>query len=217
MPTIGQNLRRLRKERRMGQVELGKRSGVAQQTISGIERDYREPHASTLRKLAEVLAVPLAEFFQEDGAPKVPPPPETPIADTTPEDLEARLYGAPARETDGELRPVLSEPEAREWSDAARMERDELEDWIKRYAAAPSDEKFERRADHERVLELLKRAGFYHEWLFNVWSLLYDPRPVPFKSAEQFAAETVEARTLFLSALENEAERQRIERSGEAG
>src|SRR5215212_9582471 len=66
MPTIGENLRRIRKERRMGQVELGERSGVAQQTISGIENDYREPHASTLRKLAEALRVPLAAFFQED-------------------------------------------------------------------------------------------------------------------------------------------------------
>jgi transcriptional regulator with XRE-family HTH domain len=217
MPTIGQTLRRLRKERRMGQVELGKRSGVAQQTISGIERDHREPHASTLRKLAEVLDVSLAEFFQEDGAPKVPPPPKTPIADSTPEDLESRVFGSPAREIGGELKPVLTKPEAMELSDAASKERDALEDWIRQYAAAPSDEKFGRRADHERVLELLKRAGFYHEWLFNVWSLLYDPRPVPFKSIEQFAAEQVEARTLFLSALENEAERQRIERSGEAG
>src|SRR5215203_2530116 len=216
MPTIGENLRRLRKERRMGQVELGKRSGVAQQTISGIERDYREPHASTLRKLAEVLDVPLTEFFQEDGAPKVPPPPKTPIANTTPEDLETRIFGKPAREIEGGLRPVLSEPEARELSDAARMERDALEGWIAEYAAAPSDEKFERRADHERVREARARAGFHHEWLFNVWSLLYDPRPAPFKSAEQFATETVEARTLFLSAMQNEAERKRIERSGEA-
>jgi transcriptional regulator with XRE-family HTH domain len=57
----------------MGQVELGKRSGVAQQTISGIERDYREPQASTLRKLADALNVPVVAFFQEstdpDGGP----------------------------------------------------------------------------------------------------------------------------------------------------
>jgi transcriptional regulator with XRE-family HTH domain len=72
LPTIGDNLRRIRKMRRMGQVELGERSGVAQQTISGIERGHREPHPSTLKKLGDVLNVPVAAFFQEKALPKAP-------------------------------------------------------------------------------------------------------------------------------------------------
>ena len=218
MPTIGENLRRIRKELRMGQVELGDRSGVAQQTISGIENDYREPHASTLRKLAEVLDVPLTEFFQEDGPPSVPPPPKTHLANSTPEELETRLYGAPVADIrEGEPKPVLSEPEARQLSDDARRERDALEDWIEEYLAAPTEERFERRADYERAQDLRDRARFYHDWLFNTWSKLYDPRPAPFQGAEQFAREQVEAQSVFLSVMENEAERQRIEHSGEAG
>lgn len=218
MPTIGENLRRIRKSRRIGQVELGERAGVAQQTISGIERDQRDPHPATLRKLAMVLNVPVAFFFQEeDGPAKVPPPPKTPLASSTPEALETKLYGAPAAEMEGELRPALSEPEARELSDAARRERDALEDWITAYTAAPQAEQFSRRVDYEHAQELRARARFYHDWLFNTWSLLFDPRPAGFKGAKQFAAETVEARSLFLSALENEAEQRRIERSGEAG
>ena len=217
MPTIGENLRRIRKDRHLGQVELAECSGVAQPTISAIERDHRDPHPSTLRKLAEAMDVPVAAFFQEDGRPKVPPPPKTPLARSTPEALETRLYGAPATEIEGELQPVLDEPQARALSDAARQERDAVEGWLKEYADAPTDERFERRADHEQAQELRDRARFYHDLIFDYWTKLYDPRPVPFKGAQQFAAEQAEAQTLFLSALENEAERQRIKQSGEAG
>jgi transcriptional regulator with XRE-family HTH domain len=217
VPTIGENLRRIRKSRRLGQMELAERSGVAQPTISGIERDRREPHPSTLQKLGDVLGVGVAAFFAEDTPPKVPPPPKTPLASSTPEALETKLYGAPAAEIEGALRPVLSEPEARELSDDARRERNALEDWIEEYATATTDERFARRADHERVKALRDRARFFQDWLFDCWSKLYDPRPVPFKTIEQFAAEQVETWNLFLSTVENEAERQRIRQSGMAG
>jgi transcriptional regulator with XRE-family HTH domain len=214
---IGESIRRIRKDKRIGQMELAKLSGVSQGGISAIELGKREAYPSTLDRLAEALGVPVAAFFERGAAPKVPPPPKTPIADSTPEALETRLYGRPVGEADGPLRPVLSESEAMELSDAARMEQDALEDWIRRYAHAPSDEKFKRRADHERVRELLKRARFYHNWLFNVWSKLFDPRQSPFQGAEQFARETDEAVADFVADLQNAAERERIERSGAAG
>lgn len=69
MATIGQNLKRLRKARGLGQVELGNKSGVPQQTISQIERDRREPHPSTLRKLADAMGVHMGEFFAEEEPP----------------------------------------------------------------------------------------------------------------------------------------------------
>jgi transcriptional regulator with XRE-family HTH domain len=213
---IGESIRRIRKGKRIGQMELARLSGVSQGGISAIELGKREAYPSTLERLAESLDVPVAAFF-ERGYSRVPPQPKTPIADSAPEALETRLYGRPAGEADGPLRPVLSESEAMELSDAARTEQDALEDWIRRYAHAPSDEKFERRTDHERVRELLKRARFYHNWLFNVWSKLFDPRPSPFQGAEQFARETDEAVADFVAALQNEAERERIERSGAAG
>jgi len=49
----------------MGQVELGELCGVTQATISNIERGLHDPHTSTLQKLASVLNVPVAAFFQE--------------------------------------------------------------------------------------------------------------------------------------------------------
>jgi transcriptional regulator with XRE-family HTH domain len=217
VPTIGENLRRIRKSRRLGQMELAERSGVAQPTISGIERDRREPHPSTLQKLGDVLGVSLADFFEEHGPSKVPPPPKPQLVCSTPEELETKLYGAPVAEIKGELKAVLTEPEARELSDTASRDRGALESWLKEYAAAPTAERFARRADHERVRDWLVRARFVHDWLFDCWSKLYDPRPVPFKGIEQFAVEQAEAGARFLTALENEAEQQRIERSGQAG
>jgi transcriptional regulator with XRE-family HTH domain len=69
---VGENVRRIRKMRGLGQVALAKRSGVAQQTISGIERGHRETYSSTLEKLAEALNVPVAALYQEDELPKAP-------------------------------------------------------------------------------------------------------------------------------------------------
>lgn len=54
---IGDRLRQLRKQSLMTQEELAKRSGVAVSTIIRIERNQVEPHGSTIRKLADALAV----------------------------------------------------------------------------------------------------------------------------------------------------------------
>jgi transcriptional regulator with XRE-family HTH domain len=216
--TIGENLRRIRMQRGLGQVELAQLAGLTQPTISEIETEHRGAQTRTLQKLAAALSVPVSMFFLEDeGAPKVPPPPKTRLASSTTEEIETKLYGAPVKESAGEPQPVLSEPQVRELSDAARRERDALEGWLEEYASAPQGEKFERRADHDWVKALRDRARFYHDWLFDCWSKLYDPRPAPFKSAQQFAAQTVEARNLFLSALQNDDEIRRVEGSGQAG
>jgi transcriptional regulator with XRE-family HTH domain len=216
--TIGENLRRIRMRRGLGQVELAQRAGLTQPTISEIETGHRGAQTRTLQKLADALDMPLSMFFVEDeGAPKVPPPPKTPLANSTPEEIETKLYGAPVKESEGEPTPVLNEPQVRELSDAARKERDALEGWIAQYTTAPEGERFARRADYARAQELRAASQLYHDWLFNCWSLLFDPRPARFKSAQQFAAQTVEARQQFLSALENDAEIRRVEESGQAG
>jgi transcriptional regulator with XRE-family HTH domain len=219
LSVIGDNLRRIRKEKRdMGQVELSKASGVAQPTISEIETGQREPHHSTLRKLADALGVPVSAFFAEEEArPLVPKLPRTPLTNSSPEALEARLFGAKVEEG-VEPVPVVTEPEARKLSDALLREQLALVGWIEAYAAATSEERFERRADHDHAQTLRNRATVYHNWVFNQWRKLYDPRrsAVPFKSARQFAVETDEAVARFLAAGQAEAEQKRIERSGDA-
>src|SRR5215210_7123823 len=56
--------------RGMNQVDLAKASGVAQNTISEIELGKREARPGTLKKLADVLGVEIADLFEESGSGK---------------------------------------------------------------------------------------------------------------------------------------------------
>lgn len=74
-----QVIRKLRKERGWTQRDLAGKAGTTQYTISEIELGHRDPHPTTLRKLAQALGVSVAEFFAEEPAnPKAvaPLPPE---------------------------------------------------------------------------------------------------------------------------------------------
>jgi len=56
-------------------VDLSKRSGVAQNTISDIETGRRDPRPSTLRRLAKALDVEVGDFYSETRGPKATAPP----------------------------------------------------------------------------------------------------------------------------------------------
>src|SRR5262249_40573919 len=63
--TIGKVLKRLRAQRSLSQLALGKRSGVAQAQISRIEANkQKNPHLDTLAKLARALGVPVRELLE---------------------------------------------------------------------------------------------------------------------------------------------------------
>jgi transcriptional regulator with XRE-family HTH domain len=60
-----ESVRRMRREKGLSQQELADLAGVGQDSISAIETGKHEPHPRTLRKLAEVLDVEVADFFRE--------------------------------------------------------------------------------------------------------------------------------------------------------
>jgi transcriptional regulator with XRE-family HTH domain len=62
----GKRLRRLRRERALSQLDLVRMTGVAQATLSDLERGKRGARASTLRKLAEALGVKPKELMKEE-------------------------------------------------------------------------------------------------------------------------------------------------------
>ncbi len=62
----GQRLRRLRREKALTQQDLVGMTGVAQATLSDLERGKRGARASTLRKLAEALGVEPKELMKEE-------------------------------------------------------------------------------------------------------------------------------------------------------
>lgn len=116
--TIGRNLKRIRTDRGLSQHALADRSGVPQPTISNIEIGRRDPHQSTLRKIAEGLEIDVVEFFVEEGAPKGPPPePRTPLT-LAPE----AVYGRRLSKAD-------TESKARALHKAMLAERDALDVW----------------------------------------------------------------------------------------
>jgi transcriptional regulator with XRE-family HTH domain len=98
LTTVGANLRRIRKSKRVTQPELAKLSGVAQGGISAIETGHREPFPSTLEKLADALEVPTAEFFADDTTGRHPPlPPRLPLTTEPEGDYDGRLAATDAK------------------------------------------------------------------------------------------------------------------------
>ena len=64
--TLGERIRKLRKERHLTQDELSKKTGIAKQTISNTETDRTYPESETIRLLANALKVSTAELLGED-------------------------------------------------------------------------------------------------------------------------------------------------------
>ncbi len=64
--TRGERLREARRRAMLSQAELAERSGVGVATIIRIENDQvkREPHFSTLRKLAGSLGIEATELLE---------------------------------------------------------------------------------------------------------------------------------------------------------
>ena len=77
MDTLGQILRKRRKERELSQVELGKLSGLHGAHIARIEKGTRFPTGRTLRKLAKPLGfselglLRLAGLISQEGVDEV--------------------------------------------------------------------------------------------------------------------------------------------------
>ncbi|MCA1728589.1 MAG: helix-turn-helix domain-containing protein [Actinobacteria bacterium] len=60
MPTmvkIGDSVKRQRQREALTQAELAAKAGIAEVTLSRIERNQADPHMSTIRKLATILNV----------------------------------------------------------------------------------------------------------------------------------------------------------------
>ncbi len=69
----GERLKRVREAAGLSQASLGKKAGVTQDTVWGIESGKRKPHPSTLRKLAVALGV-TPEWLMGEGEEEGPDP-----------------------------------------------------------------------------------------------------------------------------------------------
>ena len=64
---VGQNVKRIRKERDWSQEELAFKSGLHRTYISGIERGARNPTILILARLAETMRVTIDELVKGQG------------------------------------------------------------------------------------------------------------------------------------------------------
>jgi len=63
--SIGTRVMQLRNQKGISQRQLSLSSGIAGSYLSRIENRHLEPRPKTLRRLAEALDIPMAEFFRE--------------------------------------------------------------------------------------------------------------------------------------------------------
>lgn len=64
MSTIGQNIKRLRTQRKLTQEQLAKKSGIARSAIARLEIGLRKaPTIATVKKLCRALRVPITDLI----------------------------------------------------------------------------------------------------------------------------------------------------------
>lgn len=63
--SLGERIRRFRRERDLTQLDLARQVGVTNGQISTIERGLSAPSIGTLRRISEALGLPMTAFFEE--------------------------------------------------------------------------------------------------------------------------------------------------------
>ncbi|MCA1061595.1 helix-turn-helix transcriptional regulator [Rossellomorea aquimaris] len=66
MSHFGQNLKRVREERKLSQQELALRARLGTQTIEKYESDLQIPDTQTILKLSTVLDIPASELMERE-------------------------------------------------------------------------------------------------------------------------------------------------------
>jgi len=70
---VGANIKRRRQRCSLSQTELGKALGVSFQQVQKYENGRNRVSASTLQKIADILAMPVSELFGQDIADRERP------------------------------------------------------------------------------------------------------------------------------------------------
>ncbi len=63
---VSARIKRIRKDRKVSQYKLAKKSGISQSFLSTLESGKKIPTVSTLEKLCDALRISLSEFFRSD-------------------------------------------------------------------------------------------------------------------------------------------------------
>lgn len=72
--TVGELIKRARKQNNLSQKELAEKLGVSASMIGQYENDLRNPKIDTLRRIAEALNVPINTFTEDVDVIRIPMP-----------------------------------------------------------------------------------------------------------------------------------------------
>ena len=64
--TVGENVRKIRKEKGLSILDVREATGLSKSTISELENDKSSPTIETLQKIANALNVDVEDFFKTD-------------------------------------------------------------------------------------------------------------------------------------------------------
>ena len=70
--SLGSRLRQARDKKGWSQTLAAEKLGIANSTLSGYERDYREPDAETIKQLASLYEVPINYLMDVEQKEEVP-------------------------------------------------------------------------------------------------------------------------------------------------
>lgn len=71
---VGAAIRRLRRERRLSQTEMGKALGISFQQVQKYENGRNRVSAGKLQKIADILGAPVSSFFPARSTTECSPP-----------------------------------------------------------------------------------------------------------------------------------------------
>lgn len=95
---VGATIRRLRRERRLSQIEMGKALGISFQQVQKYENGRNRVSAGKLHKIAHILGAPVSSFFPgrstPEGVPEAVPLGDAPTASARPLPEEDDLRAA---------------------------------------------------------------------------------------------------------------------------
>ena len=126
MSTFGENLRKLRKERKLSMDALAEKAGTSKQVLSRYENGERVPKISMVQKLADALGVSIGNLIGETVEVSIPRA-EYPRTDPT---FAERMTGYILEEGEDilrELEAIRRDPERRKlFSRASKSTLDEV-------------------------------------------------------------------------------------------
>jgi len=194
----------------MSQRDLAEKAGLSTGTIAWLETRKHEPQPRTMRKIAAALGVQVADLYPETANIPLATAPATPLTDLS--------RGA----FDAYVRNVGTEEEARRLRTEFGAEFDAVRGWLKspEGQSAPEGELLKAR---QKLDEAAARLNLVTLLEAEFITALDDMREAPEssrvegRSTADIAARTAATLQNLKDAIATEAERERIEQSGEAG